>query len=135
MWTPKRIWQWILDQLTTPIRSDIVSQPALDSRILAGTSLSPHPEVVARAMGDDVFLVHLVRGTVFRLNHTGLMAWDLLGTSQSVPEIIEQVAAVYGVEPCRVEPDIHALLGELLRNGLLELPVESPCCESSLNCR
>src|SRR5262245_15143267 len=36
------------------------------------------PDVATESVGQGMLLVHLGRGTTFRLNHTGRLVWDLI---------------------------------------------------------
>jgi hypothetical protein len=90
--------------------------------------LRPHPDVVARILGEEVFLVHLSRGTVFRLNQTGKMVWDQLAAARSPAEIIEYMHTYYGISADRLSPDLHVILGDMLRNGLIEKCAETTSC-------
>lgn len=129
------MWQRLIDRWTTPRSGGPRGNPEVESQLLGEVPLRPHPDVVARRSGSDVFLVHLSQGTVFRLNATGLQVWELVQASQSLEEIVEQVSASYDVGTAAVAADVQLLLSELVKNSLVELPEGTGPCGSSLNCR
>jgi len=54
----------------------------------------PHPDVVARQVGDDVVLVHLDTSQIFALNATGARFWELLSDGKSRVEIEETILQI-----------------------------------------
>ncbi len=128
MWTPKTIWHRLFDRWTTPIPCAPLPVPVREFVNLACSSLRPHPDVVTRQSGDNIFLVHLTRGTAFRLNHSGLKVWELLGTAHSVREITERMCACYNERPEIVASDVQSIINELARNSLLDVTAEAAPC-------
>jgi hypothetical protein len=134
MWTPTNVWHRLMDRLTRPAAPPAATPgPELES--FHRLSLRPHPDVVSRQTGDEFFLVHLSGGSVYRLNRTGRLVWELLGTTPSAGEIARQVGSAYARSPDEVAPDVQALLRDLARNSLLEALPEAGQCASSSNCR
>lgn len=92
-----------------------------------GTRFRPLPDVVERRLGDDVFLVHLGRGSVYRLNRTGVAVWELAGQRLSAAEIADRLHETWAVSRDQLGRDVSALLADLLAQDLLEpLSAEAP---------
>jgi len=92
-----------------------------------GARFRPLPDVVERRLGADVFLVHLARGSVHRLNRTGAAVWELAGQRLSAAEIADRLHVSWPVPPDQLRRDVTALLDDLLAQDLLEpLPEGAP---------
>ena len=80
----------------------------------------PHPDVVARQVGDDVVLVHLDTSQIFALNATGARFWELLSDGKSRVEIEETIESEYDVSRDEVKASIDALLADLLAESIVQ---------------
>lgn len=80
----------------------------------------PHPDVVARQVGDDVVLVHLDTSQIFALNATGARFWELLNDGKSRVEIEEVIESEYDVSRDEVKASIDALLADLLAESIVQ---------------
>lgn len=134
MWTPTQIWHRFVDRLTTPAPALAPAVPCPSTDPLDGLIFRPDPDVVARPAGDELFLVHLTRGHVFRLNRTGKAVWALLDSAPSADQIVSSVSAAYGESAERVAEDVHGLLRQLRDQSLLEVSPEARWCAVSSNC-
>jgi len=133
MWTPKTVCRRLVDRLIAPVAQDLPARSAPKAENI-DLLLRPRPEVVTRQTGQDIFLVHLSCGTVFRLNHTGQRVWDLLATAGSAKAIAERLAAEYRISAELVGADVQALLKELLCHSLVEPASELEACTSLSSC-
>jgi hypothetical protein len=77
-------------------------------------------DVAAQSLADGMILVHLVRGTTFRLNHTGKLVWELAKIGRTQAEIVTQMQANWDVPVGRLNSDVGAVLQRLVDAGLLE---------------
>lgn len=115
----KQLWQRWLPRTTGPA-------PAAPRPFAAdGQRFRPRPDVVERRLGDELFLVNLSGGSVFRLNRTGVAVWELAGQRLTTGEIADRLPESWGVARDRLRHDVRALLGELVAQRLVE-PVEGP---------
>jgi hypothetical protein len=78
------------------------------------------PDVAAECVGDGMILVHLGRGTTFRLNHTGKLVWELAKLGRTQTEIVAEMQAAWDVPRERLNSDVALVLQELLHEQLLE---------------
>jgi hypothetical protein len=69
-------------------------------------------------------LVHLGKGTTFRLNHTGKRVWELVKEGRSQAEIVTELQAAWSVPAAQLNLDVATLLHQLLRERLLQPAVE-----------
>lgn len=82
------------------------------------------PDALSEAAGEEVLLVHLARGSTFRLSSTACVIWARITEGRAANEIAHELAPVYGVTPERLQADVLAFLAELLENALIE-PLET----------
>ena len=79
------------------------------------------PEAVsAAASGEALLLVHLDRGTAFRLNGTARLMWDLAAQGRTADEIAGSLAQRLAAPLERLRADAAALIDELASESLLE---------------
>jgi hypothetical protein len=79
----------------------------------------PHPDVVARRIGDDTVLVHLRRNQIYALNRTGARFWELIDEGSSWQETMERMLEEFDVTPTELEAEANALLDRLIREELV----------------
>jgi Coenzyme PQQ synthesis protein D (PqqD) len=85
------------------------------------------PHVSVQAMPDGLVLLHLDRGTAFRLNATGQIIWDLAAQSQPLDAMVQRLSAAFPVSRGQLERDVAALLADLISHELLD-PLEPAAC-------
>mgnify|MGYP001267542498 CR=1 FL=1 len=79
------------------------------------------PEAVSAApAGEALLVVHLDRGTAFRLNGTARLMWDLACEGRTADEIAASLADRLAATPERLRADAAALVAELASQSLLE---------------
>ncbi len=76
--------------------------------------------------GEALLLVHLDRGSAFRLNGTARLMWDLAVAGRSAEEIAGSLATHLAAPLERLRADAAALLDELASTALLEPVPETP---------
>ena len=85
------------------------------------------PEAVsAAASGAALLLVHLDRGTAYRLNGTARLMWDLAAEGRTAEEIAGSLAGRLAAPIERLRADAAALLDDLAALALLEPVLETP---------
>src|SRR5205809_8057887 len=81
-------------------------------------------EVATERVGNELLLVHLSAGSVFRLNATGQRIWQLAVAGHSPVEIAAHLGHEIGFTTELLERDVLGLLAELTRNKLLDIRAE-----------
>jgi hypothetical protein len=85
------------------------------------TGFRPHPEVLARRVGEEVVLVHMGRNDIFSLNPTGARLWELLTEGHSRSEAVERLKSEFDASDDEVEREADRFMDLLEREGLLVL--------------
>jgi hypothetical protein len=89
--------------------------------------ISVHSVVVAaknglsRAIEKEVAILNLKNGTYYGLDRVGAYVWKLLQQPTRVAEIRSAMLEKYEIEQTRCERELLDLLGELQREGLIEV--------------
>ena len=65
-------------------------------------------------------MLHIRRGTMFRLNPMGSRILDLLDKGESHASIADQISAEFGIALDVVQTDVQEFLDSLQLHGLLE---------------
>jgi hypothetical protein len=92
-----------------------------------GTLLPEETTVVAVAnqlscdLAGEAAILHLTSEVYYGLDRTGAWIWRLIQEPRTVAEIRAGLVSRYEVEPERAARDLDALLGDLAREGLVEL--------------
>lgn len=86
----------------------------------AETRFRARLEVAAEALGEELVLVHLGRGSTFRLNRTGKRVWELIQAGRTAGEMVAELQAEWPLSACRLEADVSRVLADLVREQLLE---------------
>lgn len=82
--------------------------------------LRPHPDVVARRMGDRAVLVHLKTNAIFELNDSGVRIWELIREHGAPDAVADALVEEFSIDRARAERDVHELVAELKSAGLLQ---------------
>ena len=77
------------------------------------------PDVVFRVLGDEAVLVDLATNQVFELNATAAAAWQRLSQGDAPDAVIAALVARFDVDPGTAHREVHTLLQDLERRGLL----------------
>lgn len=78
------------------------------------------PEVVERAMGDEIFLVNPDSDETYYLNVTGAALWRLFAEPTCVETVLEVLQVAFPeVERNQLEGDVVSSVADLLEHGLL----------------
>jgi Coenzyme PQQ synthesis protein D (PqqD) len=72
-------------------------------------------------LADEAAILHLKTATYYGLNPVGATVWRLLHEPRRVRELKDLILAEYDVQAQTCESDLLRLLGELDREGLLEV--------------
>lgn len=76
--------------------------------------------IVTRAVGNELVLLDLAKGTYFTLDEVGSTAWRHLEAGLTLDAIAEAICAEYEVAHEVVVADLERLVQELRAAGLLE---------------
>ncbi len=83
------------------------------------TGPRPAPSVVARRVGNGGVLVHLGTSHVYELNETGWAVWEGLDHGAPIVAIAAGLADRYEPAGVSILADVHGLIEELRRLGLV----------------
>jgi hypothetical protein len=83
------------------------------------------PDARSRALDGEAVILHLGTGTYFGSNGAGSLVWELLRAGTTREAILDKLLDVYEVERPKLEEDVDAFLGELVRASLIEVTAGS----------
>lgn len=81
----------------------------------------PHSDVATQTAGDGLIVVHLGRGTTFRLNHTGKLVWELAVNGQTADQIITHLTQLWKLPGEQLQAEVGSLFTHCLNAGVLEM--------------
>jgi hypothetical protein len=84
-----------------------------------GRTVHPHPDVVARRVGDEVVLVQLERNQIFALNKTGARLWELVSGGATTDEAISRMLTEFDVSRPQLEEEVKSIVRLLISEELL----------------
>ena len=73
---------------------------------------------------DGAIVLHLRRGTMFRVNPMGSKILDLLAQGASLPRIAEQLSTEFGITLSVVQADVKDFIARLRHHGVVDLPAD-----------
>src|SRR5690349_18334491 len=85
------------------------------------------PDVMARRVGGEVFILSIQRQCYFGLDEVGARIFALLSDGSSTGAILHQLEEEYSVDPELLRQDFENLIAELSRHELIEtVPEHQP---------
>lgn len=69
----------------------------------------------------ELVALHVEKGTCYGFNPTATRIWALLATPQRISELRDRLLEEYDVDADSCEREVRELLGELERDGLIDL--------------
>jgi hypothetical protein len=79
----------------------------------------PHPDVVARRLGDRTVVVNLRTNRIYELNSTAARLWDLLESGCERGRLEQKLLDEFDADEGQVRQEVAATLARLSREGLL----------------
>ena len=76
--------------------------------------------LVWRVVDGEALIVDLETGGFFSLDRVGTEVWTGLKNGWGVAQIVDAIAAKYGVDQQTVQRDVAELLDDLSREGLMD---------------
>jgi len=76
--------------------------------------------ILAQRVSDKLVLLNLESGEYYALDEVGGKVWDLCDGVRTVSESAAVIAAEYDALPETIETDVLELVGELLREKMVE---------------
>jgi hypothetical protein len=83
------------------------------------TSFSAARDVRARRFHEEIILLDLAAGEYFSVDEVGARVWDGLAAGLTLAAVVAALAPDYDTDVSRLETDVLAFTGELLRRGLI----------------
>jgi hypothetical protein len=84
-------------------------------------ALRPSADAVSNRLGQGGVVVNLRTNRIFELNATGMRVWELIGSRRTADEIAQQLESEFDADPGRVRTEVETLLGDLAREGLVDV--------------
>jgi hypothetical protein len=81
-----------------------------------------NPLVVLQQTEAGAVLLDTASGDCFELNRVGAEVWPLLAAGQEPDLIASTLANRYGISESKAQSDLGAVVGDLVRHGLLVRP-------------
>lgn len=81
--------------------------------------LTPSPQALESAVGDETVLLHLGNDTYYGLDEVGTRIWSLLKDGAALPAIRDRLAEEYEADPVTIEADMRRFLADLLAHDIL----------------
>lgn len=80
---------------------------------------APRPDVVARAVGDEMILLDLESGIYYTLNPVGALVWKGLEARSSFDDLLAAILADFEIDQETAASDIQSYVDDLTAQGLL----------------
>jgi len=79
----------------------------------------PNQRVLFQTLDREAVLLHLESGIYFGLNQVGMDCWRLLGESDSLDQVADGIATLYGVPKEQSQADLMVLVAQMLEHNLV----------------
>jgi hypothetical protein len=97
----------------------------MEARVSGRSTVVAAKDQVSCDLAGEAAILNLEAGVYYGLDAVGARVWHLLQEPRTVQDIRETLLMEYEVERDRCEPDLLALLQELVAAGLIEVRDES----------
>jgi Coenzyme PQQ synthesis protein D (PqqD) len=92
---------------------------------LPGMHLVCNPNVTFQRLGDELVVVNLESDTIYTLNATAAMVWELLQNGSDIEDVRTRLLAEYDVEDKTIDRELGEAFAKLMNFGLI-MPESSP---------
>ena len=82
-------------------------------------AVTPSPDAVESAVGDETVILHLVNGTYYGLDAVGTRIWELIKQGVPIVDICRTLADDYAVGLATIEDDARRFLTDLEAQGIV----------------
>jgi hypothetical protein len=89
--------------------------------ISAESKVKVKPSVISRQVQGEEVILDLKTGTYFGLNEVGTRSWSLFGDQKNLKQVTGAIVKEFDVPFERAEKDVHQLVIDLKKNGLVEV--------------
>ena len=76
-------------------------------------------EVTAKVIDGEAIIINLLTGVYYSMDGTGARVWEGIERGRSIDEISAAIASGYGIDPARVQADVHTLFRQLLDERMI----------------
>jgi hypothetical protein len=101
--------------------SPVASDRFRNATVPPGLPPQPHPNVVAKRLGDVIVLVHLDTNRVYELNSTAARLWELCDAGCDLAQILVQMSEEFDVQASQLRTETETMLALFLNNHLMSL--------------
>jgi hypothetical protein len=112
----------------SPRRGDAYQSPRLSVyRMSLQVRLQPNvPVIAAKVIDGEAIIINVMSGAYYSLDGAGAVAWSLIEVGCCIRDIIDRIAALYGVSAEVVREDIENLANHLLQEWIVWVTAERP---------
>jgi len=87
----------------------------------ASLRVRPAEGVFVREVDGELVLLNPTSGRYYGLDRVGLAMWEALAAGETVETARAQLLERFDVEAARLEADLESLIGDLEREGLVDV--------------
>lgn len=88
--------------------------------------VSRRGELIETEVDGELVALHIDNGVCYGFNNTATRIWSLIEQPKRISEIREVLLSEYEVDPDSCETQLRDLLGELEKDGLIEMKGSPP---------
>jgi hypothetical protein len=77
------------------------------------------PEVLSERVGDDTAVLDPATGRYTRLNRSGSLLWEMIGSPMTAAKLADRLVREYGIEPAAARRDVESFVASLREQGLV----------------
>jgi hypothetical protein len=85
-------------------------------------TVKPAANVIVRAVGEEMVLLDMTRGTYYGLDPIGARIWEMIANGSSLALVVERLLDEYEVTRDELEGDVEKLVAEMEGRGLVTEP-------------
>jgi len=85
------------------------------------STIDRKPEQVSTDLGGEVVILDLQSDEYFSLDGVGTRIWEMIETPTTVRAILAAILGAYDVESATAERDLLSVLGEMAKEGLIQV--------------
>jgi len=78
------------------------------------------PDLLSVDMDGDMVMLSIETGNYFGVSGVGPFIWELMGSPQTLGQLVDAVCAEFEVDAETASVDIETFLGNLRQNGMIE---------------
>ena len=89
--------------------------------ITLNSTITKSPDQISTDLGGEAVILSFQKEEYFSLDGVGLRLWELLEEPRTTADLLAAILETYDVDPTTAERDLLAVLGEMEKEGLIEI--------------